>query len=130
MAELLSPDWLSAAERALAGRLPAGRPGVAVVQVAVTSPKAPDTRWWVQCAPDRVAVGLGLAGDEPTVSVSLSRSDLGALLDGSMALDVGFMQGRVKVEGATAPVLALLAWSAGADFSAARRDLAQATDVD
>lgn len=129
MAELLSSDWLSAVERALAGRSGAGRDeGPVVVQVAVTAPKAPDARWWVRCAPEGVTVGGGTGTEEAAVTVSVGRQDLVALLDGSLPVDVGFMQGRVKVDGATAPVLALLAWTAGDDFAAARQMVAEATE--
>jgi hypothetical protein len=129
VAELLSPGWFQAVERALAGHLPSPRPGAAVVvQVAVTVPKAPEHRWWVRCTLDGATVREGSATEDAGITVTVPLPDVPALLDGSLPLDVGFMQGRVKVDGPTGAVLALLEWSAGAEFAVARQALAETTD--
>lgn len=145
MVSLLSPAWLDAVARAAAGaRCGAQQVGPApggsgagpavteashptVVQVVVTEGKAPDILWWWVCGGARPEVGEGKVAD-PVVTVTVDRSDLRRLITGDLRLDVGYMQGQVKVDGPIAAVLAVLSWSASVESAAVLRSVAEVTD--
>lgn len=69
-----------------------------------------------------VEIGSGSV-PSPDVTLTLSDSDAQAVLAGELDLAVAFMQGRMKVAGAMAPLLDLLALAATADGRARRTRL-------
>ena len=74
-------------------------------------------------------VGSG-AGTVPSPDVTLTLTDADArlILSGELELSVAFMQGRMKVAGAMAPLLDLLAMASTDDARARRTRLAGLTD--
>jgi len=64
----------------------------------------------------------------PDVTLTLTDADARAVLSGELDLSVAFMQGRMKVAGAMAPLLDLLAMAGTDDARARRARLAGSTD--
>lgn len=141
MVALLSAEWIEAVARAVADGIGDGSQAdggsgadgpvtgntvpVPSVQVVVTG--STGGAWWWSPQAVGPAVGAG-THPGPEVTVSVDEADLRRILQGELSLSVGFMQGRVKVDGATAPVLRLLSCSAGSRFDAVRRAVAAVTD--
>lgn len=141
MVALLSAQWFEEVVRALSdaagdGPGPAGPDGgdgpadgpapVGPVQVVVAGGTAPGSFWW-SGGPGGPTAGPGTHPDA-AVTVSIDEADLRSLLQGGLRLSVGYMQGRVKIDGPVGGVLDLLACSAGPRFDAARRAVAAVTD--
>ena len=74
-----------------------------------------------------VASGPGTV-PSPDATLTLADADARAVLSGQLDLAVAFMQGRMKVAGAMAPVLDLLALAATADAQTRRARLDGMTD--
>lgn len=64
----------------------------------------------------------------PDVTLTLTDADAQAVLSGALDLSVAFMQGRMKVAGAMAPLVDLLALAGTDDARARRGRLARLTD--
>jgi hypothetical protein len=101
-----SPEWAAAATAVLAGQ--AYRGPAAAVQITVSGG---DDGTRVVCA---VLDSAGVRyepgpypGGEPPASFDLLASDAEAFLAGAYAPVVGFMQGTLKVKGATRPLFEL-----------------------
>ncbi len=105
-------DWLSEAwfeqARALASGEPV-RPGLSArIQQQITGgPDGDVPCYWVLEDGRPTAAAPGTV-DSPDVTVTLSWSDAAAIQSGTLDPSVAFMQGRMKVVGSMAVVLALL----------------------
>ena len=74
-----------------------------------------------------VEIGSGSVAS-PDVTLTLTDVDARAVLSGELDLAVAFMQGRMKVAGAMAPLLDLLAFAATADSRSRRTRLHELTN--
>lgn len=138
MPSLLTDDWLEAAGAVLAAVSGPGGVSVATeaggaaavpatVQVTVSgAPADANATWWWRVDGDAWTAGPGSRSDAE-VTVAIGADDLRAVLSGDLRLGVGFMQGRVKVDGPTSAVLRVLACTASARFEAVRRQVGELT---
>jgi putative sterol carrier protein len=123
----LSADWFEQA-RALASELP-DRPGLtARIQAQITGgPDGDLSCYWVVEDGRPASAGAGTV-DAPDVTVNLSWSDAAAIQAGTLDPSVAFMQGRMKVAGSMAVVLALLSVAGEAEAQDVRHRVAELTD--
>ena len=124
----LPEEWLAGAVASAGGASIAGScTGTVEVEVG-GGPNGKVTCHWVLEEGRLVAAGVGPA-DEPDVALTLTHPDAVGLLDGSADLNALFISGRMKVAGATGPLLELLAATKGDEFQAFRTRLHEATEV-
>lgn len=114
MAAFLTDDWVADVAPLLAPLDQAGGPGGGRVQLVVSG--GPDGE-----------VRLG-AGDDADLVLTTTAPDARAILDGDLAVNVAFMQGRLKTAGDNAVLLRLLPLAAGDAFTEHRRILLTHTD--
>lgn len=128
MSTWLTPEWCNDAV-AILGRVDIddGLSVTVLVQLSGSGSEGDAVSTWTivggrltQCIPGSTE---GCA-----VVLSASNEDGWAMLTGSLAPAVAFMQGRLKVDGAMEPVLALLAASARPACMAALAALAEVTE--
>jgi len=117
-ARWLTDEWFEAAGSALEGlHGPPTLEGTVVVEV-VGGPEG-DTTGHVAFAEGRLVAGGPGPAPGSDLTLTLSDTDARAVVAGDLDPSVAFMQGRMKVAGAMAPLLDLLAL-AGTDEGRAR----------
>jgi putative sterol carrier protein len=128
VAKFLSPEWLDLQHELAAGLPP--RAGLdARVQYVVTGSPEGDVKYVTTFAAGALAANQ--PGPDPSAEVTLTIPYAEALevATGRLDANVAFMQGRIKVEGAMAPFLALLPATQTDEYRAMQRRLAEATEA-
>jgi len=125
---LLSPEWLDVRAK-LGADLPA-RPGAtARVQTVVAKTPTGDVAF-VETYQDGRVVGAAMGLDDSAdFTVNLTYPDFLAVARGEVEVHTGFMQGRVKVVGNMAALMALVPVTRSDEYAAARAELARRSDV-
>lgn len=107
MAEFLTSSWIEQVEPLL---------GDMTERVQVVVSGGPDGE-----------VRLGVA-DEPDLVLTTTSDDARAMLDGTLDVNVAFMQGRLKTAGDNAVLLRILPETRSEAFAARRQQLQSLTD--
>lgn len=128
MVQHLSPEWVALHE-GLGADLPE-RPGAtATLQHVVTGTPDGEVAWSVRLVDGRVA-GAAVGRDDAAADCTflITYPDAVSIAKGELDLEVGFMQGRVKMSGATGPQLATLPATQSAEYRAFLAAVAAKTD--
>lgn len=126
MATYLTQEWLDQ-ERTLLAAAPPRAGSTYRVQRIVTGGPGGEVRA-VTVIEDGIPVASTLGGDDTAdVSLTLTHADSVRVLDGDLDLNAAFMSGRMKVAGATRPLLDLLGLAQQPAWTDARAELAAAT---
>lgn len=128
MTRWLSPEWFEETRRMQNESQPE-RPGMsATLNFVVTGGPDGDVRYFWELQDGRlVRAELGQA---PGADVTLTQTydDAKKIQQGELDANAAFMQGRVKVAGDMAKVLALLPLTSAADYLALQDDIRRITD--
>ena len=119
MPPFLTPEWIDA----LPGAVGAVSAPDAVVAVEVGS-----TKFAVVVRDGALVEATAGHRAEAECTFTATVKDAQSIMNGEVAPDTAFMQGRLKAAGAMDTVLALLKWSAGEDFASARARVQAVTD--
>jgi hypothetical protein len=128
----LSPEWVALHEGPGA-RLPS-RPGAtARLQHVVTGAPAVGPKgelaFTVELADGRIAATrFGRDDGAADCTFLISHADAVAIAQGDLDLHAGFMQGRVKMTGATGPLLDVLPCTQSEEYRALLREVAEQTE--
>jgi predicted lipid carrier protein YhbT len=129
MSKWLSQEWLDAQVRLAKGQ--PERPGAtARMQYMVTG--APDgdiAYYWVLEDGHLLEAKLGEV-DEPEVTLTQSYDDAMAIQRGELDATAAFMQGRVRVTGNMAKLMALLPITTSKEYQALQAELLEMTEFD
>lgn len=99
MATLGSPEWVAAALEAAQRADLGGGPSMTVRFEIADTPDG-KARWWITLRDgEAIAADTGKP-DDCDVTVEAKWKDFVRVLDGEVAADLAFMQGRLKVDGA------------------------------
>lgn len=128
MVRHLSPEWV-ALHAGAGGSLPE-RPGASArLQHVVTGAPGGEVAYTVHFADGRVAAATVGRDDEAADCTFLETyDDAVRIAKGELDLHVGFMQGRVKMSGASGPLLDVLVCTQSPEYRALVAEVAAATD--
>jgi SCP-2 sterol transfer family len=127
VAQYLSADWHELAER-LASSLPV-RPGVsAIVACVVSGSPTGDVRYSQEVQDGRVVAQA--LGERPGADFTVTSTwdDAVQILSGDLDPNVAFMQGRMKVAGNMAKLMALLPLTVSEEYRAMQLRLREVTE--
>ncbi len=110
MAQYLTQEWLDRRQELAAG-LPERAGVTATVQHVVPGAPEGEVRYVTEIEDGRIVGGSLGSADEATVTLTTKYPDAVAVATGEADLNALFMQGRMKVAGATGPTLAVIALS-------------------
>lgn len=130
MPALLTDAWFEAVAGVVAAApapAPAAGAGVTVAVAVADAPDGVAGTWWWSTLDGGWAVGPGSRADA-TVTVTLPWADLQQVVAGDLRLGVGYMQGRIKVDGPTGAVLRVLACADSPRLQDIRRSVGALTD--
>jgi hypothetical protein len=125
--EHLSADWVERL-RTVGAELPERSGATARLQQIVSGTPAGEVAFTISIVDGRVAAAaLGRDDDGADCTFLVAYKDAVAIAKGDLALEAGFMQGRVKMTGATAPWLAVQPVLQSPDYASALAKVAADT---
>lgn len=128
MVQHLSPEWVALHE-GLGAALPE-RPGASArLQHVVTGTPDGEVAWSLQLVDGQVA-GVAVGRDDAAADCTflITHPDSVAIAKGELDLHAGFMQGRVKMSGASGPFLDVLPATESPEFAELLAAVAAQTD--
>ena len=127
MPALLSEEWLRTQQEETSS-LPE-RPGcTARIQYEVSGPPLGKVVWHTELEDGRTVATAAGPVDEPDFTVIVPLADFRDVVRGALPLDVGYMQGRVKVTGNVGRMLSVLPVTTSAEWREAMERVAAATE--
>ncbi|MBW8825928.1 MAG: SCP2 sterol-binding domain-containing protein [Acidobacteria bacterium] len=127
MAAFLSDEWLAVGVAEASG-LPAV-PGASIrLQQVVTGGPEGDVRYVTVIDDGRTVQQRRASDDEADVTITTTYADAVAIQQGTLDINTGFMQGRVKVAGNMAKLLDLLPLTTRTEWRDVQARIAAATD--
>jgi len=127
VAAFLSDEWLAVGVAEASG-LPAV-PGASIrLQQVVTGGPEGDVRYVTVIDDGRTVQQRRASDDEADVTITTTYADAVAIQQGTLDINTGFMQGRVKVAGNMAKLLDLLPLTTRTEWRDVQARIAAATD--
>jgi hypothetical protein len=123
--ELLDDDWLAALAACQTPDFTAV--GTCTLRVDVSGGPSGTRTWHVVFRDGVVRQAAGGAPETADLTLTMTWPDAVRVAQGELGLNAAFMQGRLKTDGPTGPLLAILTTMSGEPAEACRRDLADQT---
>lgn len=127
MTKYLTQEWLDEA-RALAQEMPERPDASARIQYLVAKGPEGDIAYWWRLEDGRLRESALGKMDDPEVTLSLSYEDAVKIQKGDLDMNAAFMQGRMKVAGDMAKLMALMPITNSSDYQAVQKQIRAITD--